>query len=61
MDYVYRMAKIEIGRDMVSKANADGSLGITLLPVDDVTGILGGQPRPDMPATGVSWNEAATG
>jgi hypothetical protein len=59
VDYVYRIGKFEISRDMVEKANAEGELGITLHPMDFVTGPLGDGPRPGMPATGVSWNEAA--
>ena len=55
VDYVYRIGKFEVSRDMVTKANAEGNLAITLDPMDFV---LGG-PRPEMPATGVSWNEAA--
>ena len=30
VDYVYRMGKYEISRDMVDKANADGELRITM-------------------------------
>ena len=55
VDYVYSMGKYEVSRDMVEKASAEGGLGLTLDPMDFVTG----GPRPDMPATGVSWNEAA--
>jgi formylglycine-generating enzyme required for sulfatase activity len=44
---------------MVEKASAAGNLGITLDPMDFVAGILGNGSRPEMPATGVSWNEAA--
>ena len=29
VDYVYRMGKFEISEDMIDKANAEGSLGIT--------------------------------
>ena len=50
VDYVYRIGKFEVSRDMVTKANAEGDLGIALDP-DFVTG----GPRPDMPATGVGW------
>ena len=59
VDYVYNIGKYEISRDMVEKASAEGGLGLTLEPMDFVTGVLGDGPRPDMPATGVSWNEAA--
>jgi formylglycine-generating enzyme required for sulfatase activity len=55
VDYVYSIAKYEASRDMVEKANAEGGLGLTLHSMSTVTG----GPRPDMPATGVSWNEAA--
>ena len=48
VEYVYRIGKFEVSRDMVEKANAEGSLGID------------GGWRPDQAAaTGVSWNEAA--
>ena len=55
VDYIYKMGKYEVSRDMVDKANAEGGLGLTLDPMDFVTG----GPRPNMPATGISWNEAA--
>ena len=55
VDYVYRIGKYEISRDMVDKANAEGDLGIRL---NSLRSVRGG-PRPDMPATGVSWNEGA--
>ena len=55
MDYVYFIGKFEVSRDMVQKASDEGKLGITLDAMRRVTG----GPRPDMPATGVSWNEAA--
>ncbi len=50
VDYVYRIGKYEISRDMVEKANAEGDLEITLHAAFPVA---------DMPASGVSWNEAA--
>jgi formylglycine-generating enzyme len=53
--YVYNIGKYEISREMVAKTNADGNLGITL---DNMSTVTGGT-RPSMPATGVSWNEAA--
>jgi uncharacterized protein YjbI with pentapeptide repeats len=53
--YVFNIGKYEISRDAIEKANAEVGLGITLDPMDFVTG----GPRPAMPATGVSWNEAA--
>jgi hypothetical protein len=55
VEYIYNIGKFEISRDMVEKASTEGELGLTLDPMDFVTG----GPRPDMPATGVSWNEAA--
>ena len=58
VDYIYNMGKYEISRDAIEKANAEGNLGLTLDPMDFVTG-LGDGPRPAMPATGISWNEAA--
>jgi formylglycine-generating enzyme required for sulfatase activity len=57
--YVYRIGKYEISREMIEKANAAGGLGLTLDPMDFVSGSLGSGPRPAMPATGMSWNEAA--
>ena len=55
VNYVYRIGKFEVSRDMMTKANAEGDLEITL----DGMGFVTGGPRPDMPATGISWNEAA--
>ncbi len=52
--YVYRMGKYEISRDMITKANTEDSLGITL---EDMTSYGGN--GADKPAPGVSWNEAA--
>ena len=54
VDYTYQMGKYEVSRDMVTKANAAGQLGITLA---DMTAFGGN--GADKPATGVSWNEAA--
>jgi formylglycine-generating enzyme required for sulfatase activity len=45
----------EVSRDMVTKASTEGGLDIKL---DSMSFVTAG-PRPDMPATGVSWNEAA--
>ena len=53
--YEYRIGKYEISREMVEKANAAGGLGLTLSPM----AFVAGGPRPAMPATEVSWNEAA--
>ena len=46
--YPYRIGKYEISEQMIDKANALGGLGIT----KDTRG-------PDMPATSVTWYEAA--
>ena len=55
--YTYRMGKFEVSRDMITKANSEGGLGITLQDME-IFGIIGGNGA-DRPATGVSWNEAA--
>jgi formylglycine-generating enzyme required for sulfatase activity len=54
VDYVYNIGKYEVSRDMITKANAAGGLGITLFDLSSYGG--NGVNRP---ATGVSWNEAA--
>jgi hypothetical protein len=54
VEYAYRIGKYEVSRDMITKANTLGSLGITL---EDMTSYGGN--GVDRPATGVSWNEAA--
>jgi len=51
----YSMGTYEVSRDMVTKANSAGSLGITMA---DMTSYGGN--GVDRPATGVSWIEAAT-
>jgi hypothetical protein len=48
VDYRYRIGKFEVSEQMIDKANALGALGIT----KDTRG-------PDMPATSVTWFEAA--
>jgi len=53
--YSYRIGKYAVSRDMVTKANAEGGLGVVLDPMDRVVG----GPRPDMPATGIGWEAAA--
>ena len=53
--YIYNLGKHEVSRDMITKANAAGSLGITLYDMSSYGG--NGVNRP---ATGVSWYEAAT-
>lgn len=52
--YVFQMGTFEVSRDMVTKANNAGNLGISL--ADMATSGSNGVNRP---ATGVSWNEAA--
>ena len=52
--YEYRIGKFEVSRDMVTKANSAGGLGITLA---DLTAFGGN--GVDRPASGVSWNESA--
>lgn len=54
VDDVYRIGKFEISRGIVTKASAAGNLSLTM---DDMT--RNGGNRPEMPATGVNWNEAA--
>jgi hypothetical protein len=52
--YTYNLGKYEVSRDMIIKANAAGSLGITMADMSSYGG--NGVNRP---ATGVSWHEAA--
>ena len=52
--YRYRMGTYEVSRDMITKANNAGSLGITMA---DMTSYGGN--GANRPATGVSWYEAA--
>jgi len=53
--YIYNLGKYEVSRDQIIKANAAGSLGITLQDMSSWTGngVL-------KPATGITWFEAAT-
>ncbi|NBS50685.1 MAG: LamG domain-containing protein, partial [Verrucomicrobia bacterium] len=57
VSYNYRMGKHEISREMITKANELGGLGITLADMSFAAewGAMG----PKRPATGVSYNEAA--
>ena len=52
--YIYNLAKYEVSREMITKANSAGSLGITLNDMSSYggNGLL-------KPATGISWWEAA--
>ena len=52
--YTYNFGKHEVSRDQINKANAAGSLGITL---QDMTSYGGNEVN--RPATGISWYEAA--
>lgn len=52
--YVYSIAKYEVSRDMVNKANSEGGLGITMRNMAK----LGGNGA-NKPAVGICWNEAA--
>jgi len=53
--YIYNIGKYEVSRDMITKANAAGILGITMADMSSRGG--NGVNRP---ATGVNWYEAAT-
>ena len=53
--YTYNLGKQEVSRDMITKANAEGSLGITLQNMQ----YYGGN-GVNRPATGITWYEAAT-
>jgi len=53
VSYIYRMGKYEVSRDMITKANAEGSLGISMYSMTSYGG--NGSNRP---ATFVKWNEA---
>ena len=52
--YTYRMGTYEVSRDMITKANNAGGLGITMSDMSSYGGNGGNRP-----ATGVSWYEAA--
>jgi formylglycine-generating enzyme required for sulfatase activity len=52
--YTYNIGKYEVSRDMITKANSSGSLGITMQDMS----IYGGN-GVNRPAAGISWNEAA--
>ena len=54
--YVYRMGKYEVSRDMITKANTEGSL---LIPLTDMSSYGYGDNRANAPATGLNWNQAA--
>ena len=50
VSYIYRMGKYEVSRDMITKANAEGSLGISMLSMSSFGG--NGSNRP---ATRLTW------
>jgi len=52
--YIYNLGKHEVSRDMITKANSAGSLGITMADLSSFggNGLL-------KPATGINWYEAA--
>ena len=52
--YTYNLGKYEVSRDMITKANSAGSLGITMRDMGSYggNGLL-------KPATGIDWYEAA--
>ena len=52
VDYIYRIGKFEVSRDMVEKANAEGGLRVTLSSLS----FISDAPRPEMPAPGRSSN-----
>jgi formylglycine-generating enzyme required for sulfatase activity len=52
--YSYKIGKYEVSRDMITKANSAGSLGITMSDMNS----YGGN-GVNKPATGTSWYEAA--
>jgi formylglycine-generating enzyme required for sulfatase activity len=54
--YTYDIGKFEVSRAMVTAYNA--TPGVVQITLDSMSGITGG-PRAAMPATGISWNEAA--
>jgi formylglycine-generating enzyme len=55
--YTYNLGKYEVSRDMITKANTAGSLGITLQNMYSYGGHGGN--GVNRPATGISWYEAA--
>ena len=55
VSYTYNLGKYEINRDIINKANLIGGLGITMPTMTTIWG----NDRPNNPATGISWNEAA--
>ena len=56
VSYMYNLGKYEVSRDMITKANTAGSLGISLQDMSPWGAIYNGMNRP---ATGITWYEAA--
>ncbi len=52
--YTFGIGQFEVSRDMITKANAEGGLSISLADMSSYGGNVGTHP-----ATGVCWNEAA--
>jgi formylglycine-generating enzyme required for sulfatase activity len=52
--YTYNIGMYEVSRNMITSANSDGNLGITMYDMTNYNGNGGNQP-----ATGLTWNEAA--
>jgi len=61
--YTYNLGKHEVSRDMITKANSAGSLGITMSYMSgygpDANGGPGYADGVNKPATGITWYEAA--
>jgi formylglycine-generating enzyme required for sulfatase activity len=58
--YSYNLGKYEVSRDLITKANAAGGLGITMADMSAYVGGLGhGGNYAGAAATGITWNEAA--
>jgi len=58
--YTYNLGKYEVSRDMITKANAAGSLGITMSDMtNNIYGNYTGGNGLLKPATGITWYEAA--
>ena len=55
VQYLYRVGKYEVSREMISLANRLGNLAITMSDMKELTR----DPDPQLPATGISWTEAA--
>jgi len=55
VNYLYNVGKYEISRDAILKASSEGGLGISMA---DLSFTSGGN-RPNRPATGITWSDAA--